>query len=112
MTRKEQIRKYKETPKPMGVFCIRNRVSRRAFVGSSANLPAMLNRQRFQLELGSHPNRTLQHDWNQLGSESFTFEALDTLKPSDEPGHDPSEDLRTLEAMWRDTLSQTEDLYQ
>jgi len=111
MNRKERIRQYKETPKLMGVFCIRNLASRRAFVGSSVNLPAMLNRQRFQLEHGSHPNRTLQRDWDELGPESFNFETLDTLKPPNEPGRDPTEDLRTLEAMWRDTLSKTDTLY-
>ena len=53
----------------------------------------MLNRQRFQFERGSHPNRKLQKDWNELGSEEFTFETLDKLDPSSEAGYDPSEDL-------------------
>jgi hypothetical protein len=95
----------------MGVFCVRNLISRKAFVGSSVDLPAMLNRQRFQLEYGSHPNRALQRDWHELGPEAFSFETLDHLTPSAQPGYDPTEDLKTLEAMWRDTISQTGGLY-
>ena len=111
MNRKEQIRRYKETPRPMGIFCVRNVVSRKALVGSSVDLPAMLNRQRFQLEHGSHPNRRLQNDWNALGADAFRFETLDALAPSQIPDRDPHGDLRALEEMWRDTISQTSELY-
>ena len=33
----------------------------------------MLNRQRFQLDMGSHPNAALQRDWRQFGAEGFAF---------------------------------------
>ncbi len=111
MNRKEQIRKYKETPRPMGVFCIRNVAAGRAFVGSSVDVPSMLNRQRFQLEHGSHSNRQLQSDWKTFGADAFRFETLDLLEPSKEPGSDPADDLRTLEAMWRETISTSGELY-
>jgi hypothetical protein len=61
-------------------------------------------RQRFQLEHGSHPDRELQKDWNEFGSDVFTFEAIDQREPSKEPGYDPSEDLGVLMQMWLDTL--------
>jgi hypothetical protein len=70
----------------------------------------MLNRQRFQLERGSHPDRELQKDWNELGSEAFTFEILDQLKPSSNAGDDPSEDLRVLVQMWREKLKASGEL--
>ena len=73
-------------------------------MGASPNLPGMLNRQRFQLEHGSHPDRELQKDWNEFGPDAFTFEVLDQLEPSSEAGYDPSEDLSVLVQMWRDTL--------
>ncbi len=111
MDRKAAIRKYKETPTPMGVFCIRNATTGTVFVGSSVNIPAMFNRLRFQLEHGSHPSRQLQSDWNELGAAAFTFETLDTLEPLEEPGNDPSDDLKTLEAMWRETLARSGSLY-
>ena len=99
LNRKEIIRKYKETPLPSGVFRVRNNVSMKSFVGSSPNLPGMLNRQRFQLERGSHPDVDLQKDWDAFGSDAFTFEILDEIEPSDEPGYDASEDLHVLERL-------------
>jgi len=104
MDRRDLIRKYKEMPRPAGVYRVRNAVNGRSVVGSSPNLPGMLNRQRFQLEHGSHPDRELQKDWNALGPKAFTFEILDLLEPSDEAGYDPSEDLRVLAQMWLEKL--------
>ncbi len=110
MDRREIIRNYKGTPRPAGVYRVRNTVNGRSVVGSSPNLPGILNRQRFQLERGSHPDRELQKDWNELGSEEFTFETLDQLEPSSEAGYDPSEDLRVLLQMWREKLKASGEL--
>jgi type II secretory pathway component PulK len=100
MDRKALIREYKATRRPMGVFQVRNTRSGKVFLGSAVDLPSMLNRQRAQLQMGAHPNRSLQADWRALGADAFAFEVLDTLTPSDEGGYDPAADLRTLEAMW------------
>jgi hypothetical protein len=96
LDRKEIIRKYKETALPTGVYRVRNNVRKKSLVGTSPNLPGMLNRQRFQLERGSHPNGELQMDWNEFGSDAFTFEVLDQLEPSNDTDKDVSEDLRVL----------------
>lgn len=112
MDRRDLIRKYKETPRPAGVYRVRNTVNGKSLVGSSLNLPGMLNRQRFELEHGSHPNQELQKDWNELGPDAFTFETLDRLEPSGEAGDDPSEDLRVLLQIWFEKLGETgEPLY-
>ncbi|HEY8532027.1 MAG TPA: GIY-YIG nuclease family protein [Limnochorda sp.] len=105
MNRKELIREYKNTPKPAGVFRVRNTAQNKSFIGTSTNLPAMLNRQRFQLETGAHPDRELQQDWNELGPDAFAFEILDQLEPSKEPDTDPTEDLRVLKALWVEKLT-------
>jgi hypothetical protein len=110
LDRKEIIRKYKETPLPSGVYRIRNEVRMKSLIGSSPNLPGMLNRQRFQLEHGSHPDQELQKDWDELGSEAFTFESLDQLAPSNEPDYDTAEDLRVLKQLWLDKLRETGEL--
>jgi len=65
----------------------------------------MLNRQRAQLGFGGHPSRELQRDWQALGAEAFAFEILDTLAPREEPGADPADELRALEALWLEKLS-------
>jgi hypothetical protein len=108
--RKACIRQYKETPRPAGIFRVRNTATGKSLVGSTANLPGMLNRHRFQLEHGSHPSRELQADWNALGSDAFEFEALDQLKPSDKPDYDATEDLRVLKEMWIEKLKASGEL--
>lgn len=109
MDRKALIRQYKETPRPMGVYRVRNAVSDKVLVGASANLPAILNRHRAQLRLGIHPNRDLQRDWNELGADAFEFHVLDRLEPPDRPDYDPSSDLKVLEEMWLERLSPFEE---
>lgn len=111
--RKQLARDYKTTPRPMGIFRVRNVPMRRSLVGSSADLPSILNRHRFQLEHGSHSNKALQADWKALGPASFVFEILDRLEPRDEPGYDPREDLAVLlEIRAEELVASGESLYQ
>jgi hypothetical protein len=103
--RKALVREYLETPRPAGVYGVRNTATGKTLLGLSPNVPGVLNRQRFQLQNGSHPDKELQADWNDLGPDAFTFETLDLLKPSDDPGYDSAEDLRTLKTMWLEKLA-------
>ena len=105
MDRKALIREYKDSRRPMGVYCIRNTVNGKLLVGKSTDLPAILNRQRGQLRLSSHPNPILQKDLTEYGADAFEVEVLDTLEVPDQADYDPSADLRTLEQMWLDKLS-------
>jgi hypothetical protein len=102
--RKELLRRYKETPRPAGIYSVRNTVEGKALVGSSVNVPGMLNRLRFQLEASGCPIREMQADWDRLGEGAFAFEMLDTLEPPDDPTYDPAEDLAELLGMWIDRL--------
>jgi len=104
VNRKELQRQYKETRRPAGVYRVRNTHDGRWLLGASVDVPAMLNRIRFQLEAGSSPFAALQRDWMALGPEAFAFETLDVLTPPVELAWDPKDDLRTLEAMWREKL--------
>ena len=107
MNRKEEIRRYKETARPMGVYGVRHLASGRTFIGSSVDVPARLNRLKSQLQQGSHPSRDLQRDWNELGVEAFAFETLDVLAaPADRPHYRPADDLKELEALWREKLGE------
>jgi len=99
-TRKELTRKYKETPRPMGVYRIRNTINGKSLIGAARDVPAKLNSHRAQLRMNAHRNPELQRDWDTHGPDAFVFETLDLLKPSDEPGYDPTRDLRVLEELW------------
>ena len=106
MDKKALIREYKETRRPAGIYCVRNTVNGKLLVGTSRDLPSILNRQRMQLRAGSHTNQSLQKDLREYGAEAFEVEVLDTLDvPEKQADYDPSADLRTLEQMWLDKLS-------
>jgi len=89
----------------MGVFRVLNKVDQKSFVGSSVDVRAALNRQRFQLTGGLHPNPALQADWERLGPEAFDFETLDLLKPVEDSEADLAEELKVLETLWLEKLT-------
>lgn len=102
MNKKDLIRKYKEIPRPMGVFQIRNCVNEKVFVGSSTNLDGIFNRHRFQLNAGNHQSKDLQKDWTELGAEKFAFEILEELELRE--GLDIKRELEFLEDLWLENL--------
>ena len=106
--RKALIREYKENPRPAGIFQVKNTVSGRLLLGATQDLPGMLNRQRFQLEMGSHPDHELQAEWNELGPDAFEIGVLDELSPTEDPAIDTADELRVLQAMWLERLAGTE----
>ncbi len=105
MDKRAKKREYKETPRIMSVCQIKNNTNGKVLIGSSINLPAMLNRFRAELKMGRCRNSTLQDDWNRYGPEAFEFVALETLKPKNEPGYDPAEDLHILDELWIEKLT-------
>ena len=105
MDRKSIIREYKDTHRSMGVYLIKNRLNGKVLVGSSKNLPAILNRYRAELKMGSCRNIALQNEWKQFGSDAFEFMEAEVLKPLDDPTYDPSEDLKFLEELWTEKLN-------
>ncbi len=70
-SRKELNREYKERVKPAGVYQVKNMANGKVLLGSSLNLEGPLNRHKFMLKIGSHPNKTLQKDWDELGTEQL-----------------------------------------
>jgi hypothetical protein len=109
MNKKDLKREYKENPRPMGVFQIRNLTNEKVFVGSSMNLEGIFNRSGFQLKMDGHPNKALQKDWNELGADKFAFEVLEELPPRENPGYDYKADLEVLEDLWLEKLEPYDD---
>lgn len=105
--RKALLRAYKETPRAAGIYRVRNTVTGRVLIGPSPNLPGMLNRQRFDLEMGSHLDKPLQHDYNTLGVDAFTFDVLDELTFPEGSTPAPAalrEELAALHELWVERL--------
>lgn len=96
--------RYKLSHRPMGVFLIRNIVSDKIFLGAGHDLTGTINRNKFQLRSGRHPNRALQTDWDHLGAEKFAFEILDQISHADNPEYDPERELTSLKQLWLEKL--------
>ena len=97
-------REYKERQKPAGVYQIRNLANGRVLIGSSINLEGPLNRHKFQLLCGRHPNEALQKDWNEYGPDKFSFEILDRAKVKDDPDFNLQDEVTLLEQIWLEKL--------
>lgn len=104
-TKRNELKKeYKQTQTQMGIYRIRNLANGKVLIGTAMNLPGILNSNKFQLKMGSHPNKELQTEWNEFGSEQFAFEVLDVLPPRDETGYDYHADLASLEELWQEKM--------
>ena len=84
----------------MGVFVIRNFVNDRVFMGAGRDLAGIMNRHRFTLKAGTHPNKELQNDWHELGSKSFAFEIVEERTLPDDPGINEKAELEFMESYW------------
>jgi len=102
--KKELKEQYKQTHTPMGVYQIHNLANDKIFVGAAMNLPGILNSNKTQLRAGNHPNKRLQAEWNEYGSDRFAFEVLDELSASEGPDHDYKAELAFLEELWLEKL--------
>ena len=103
--KKRLKQEYRMTRRPLGVFVIRNLENDKLFLAGGLEIEGIMNRHRFQLEAGGHPNKQLQQDWNRLGAEKFAFEILDQIEPRDDPSFDRRRELAFLEEMWLEKLS-------
>lgn len=108
-TRTDLKKEYKETAIPMGVYLVRNMKTNEFVIGQSRNLTGSLNMYRSVLKWGKATDVLLKNpkileDYRVQGDESFEFKVLDSLKPKEDAGWDPAEDLNALEKMWMDEL--------
>jgi hypothetical protein len=83
-SRKEIKNLYKEKKFTIGVFQIRNKVNNKVFIDSGLDLDALWNRNKFQLNGGTHLNKGLQKEWKEFGADQFQFEILSEIKQDDE----------------------------
>lgn len=105
--RKSLIREYKERAIPAGIFQIQNTANGKVFLGSSLNLEGSLNRHKFQLSAGMHPNRALQEDWAKFGPDMFRFEIVEEVKRTKDPDFNMEDELTLLEQIWLEKLNPT-----
>ncbi len=102
MNRREMIKEYKNSLRPMGIVQVKNIRNGRVYLTASANTAGTINSIRFQLKTGTFfPSPALTQDLKEMGEQSFVIEVLDELKPiDDDPAHDYRDDLKALESIW------------
>ncbi len=65
-----------------GVYCIRNTISGRVYVGSAVRPRQRWNLHRSLLARGMHHSTKLQRSWEKYGPDAFMFEMLEQVEPS------------------------------
>ena len=102
MDKKRRVLKkeYQQNPPKMGVYQIRNARNDKLFIGSALNVIGAMNSSRVQLNGGTHPNRKLQADWREFGSDNFIFEIVDELAPNNGTYQSYRAELLVLEGFW------------
>lgn len=104
MDRKQELKELSKEIKTLsGIFQIKNTRNEKIFIESSRNLKTM-NGQQFQLEMGSHPNKVLQREWNEFGKEAFAFEVLEVLEKKEGVYLDEKDALKKLKDKWLERL--------
>jgi hypothetical protein len=102
---KKRLKKdYQQTPRAIGVFLIRNNLNDKVFLAAGVDLRGLINRHKFQLKSGNHPNKQLQADWNESGSHNFAFEIVDELSPRAGAEVAYRAEVAFLEDLWLEKL--------
>ena len=107
MDRKKELKEqYKQMKTEMGIFIVQNKVNNKYLLVTTQNLHGMINRVRFQLNSGGHPNRELQKEWKEFGEKNFDIRILEKLAyDKDESKTDYSEELRIMDIIWSEKQS-------
>jgi hypothetical protein len=107
MDRKKELKEqYKQMKTEMGVFIVQNKINNKYLLVTTQNLKGMINRVRFQLNNGGHPNSELQQEWKRFGEDKFDIIILETLDyDKDESKIDYSKELYIMEIMLTEKLS-------
>lgn len=86
----------------MGIYTIRDRASGYRVLGASRNVPAALNRARFELGMGKYADRVLQAEWNRSGADGLDFDVLELVKEREDANFDYAGELKALEQIYRE----------
>lgn len=67
-----------------GIYCIRNTVNQKMYIGSSTRTILKRLQQHYgELQKGVHKNEYLQNSWNKYGEDKFVFEIIENCPTSE-----------------------------
>lgn len=100
MNRREELKQmYKEIKIEAGVYQIKNVKNGKVLVVGTPNLKTM-NGKRFELQMATCMNKSLQQEWNQYGEDAFVFEILEVIEPKKDPYYDLKDIVNKREEHW------------
>lgn len=109
MINKKQISKeYKQQKQPAGIYAVHNKTDNKMYIGTSKNLPAVLRRFEFTLQMESFPYQDLVDDYKKHGKKYFEVKILDELELKNETEKEIDTELMSLEEMWIEKLKSEE----
>lgn len=107
MDKKAMLRAYRERKVTGGVYGYRNRVNGKFLIQSTTDISKAGGLLAFSKEMGLCPHPLLRDDWDSSKGEVFSLEILETLdKKAEQTDAEFADEIRTLEALWRDKLGQ------
>lgn len=65
------------TAKIIGIYCIRNKINDKRYIGRSLEMQRRWEMHRKELNSNTHKNDYLQNAWNKYGEDNFEFEILE-----------------------------------
>jgi hypothetical protein len=74
------------------------------YIGISKNLPAVIRRFEFTLQMESFPYQELIDDYKKLGKDNFEIKILDELELKNETEKEIDSELNSLEELWIEKL--------
>ncbi len=104
LDKKQITRDYKQQKQPAGIYAVHNEVDNKMYIGTSKNLPAVLRRFEFTLQMESFPYQDLIDDYKKLGKDNFEIKILDELELKNETEKEIDAELISLEELWIEKL--------
>ena len=102
--RKAAIAEYKKRKAVAGIFAVRCAATGQTWVGRALDMDSIQTRLWFGLRTKGNIHRPLQATWDAHGADSFSFEALETLK-DEEIAYVRDGILKDRLAFWKAELS-------
>ncbi len=105
-SKKDRLAQYKQRTITGGVAAVKNTANGKILLISAVDLHGCRNRFEFSQKMGGCMHMQLQDDWKKYGTEVFSFEVLEQLEKKDtQTAEEFSDDIKTLEQLWREKLA-------
>jgi hypothetical protein len=98
---------YRQRKREMGVYLFECAEGGR-YIGRADDPKGAINKNVFQLKMGSHPNKRLQKEWSDRGEAAFSVRVVDSLDYDEETKEECAEELAMLFDDWKLKLKNAE----